>query len=196
MERPILFSTLMVQAILAGRKTQTRRLMVCQSGKWKGKQPIDVLPMNTPGEWVGLMQKEPNQGSVFKCRFGQIGDKLWVRETYVGILDQENKNRYYYKANSEDEEYIRKLGGIKWRPSIFLPRWASRITLVITDVRVQRLQEISHADITAEGLGDGYTEIGWNYTFGQLWNSINEKKGHGWSTNPFVWAITFKKEAK
>jgi len=71
-------------------------------------------------------------------------------------------------------------------------KWASRITLGITEIRVQRLQEISHEDITAEGLGDGYTDIGWNYVYGQLWNKLNEKRGYGWSTNPWVWAISFK----
>lgn len=139
---------------------------------------------------------------VIKCPYGGIGDRLWVRETWRVI------------ANEERYGIVFKDGGIKffegqttykiedkWRPSIFMPRWASRITLEITGLRVERVKTITDADCEAEGVrpsvdGNGYdwrhNENGWHRTFRQLWDSLNAKRGYGWDTNPFVWVIEFK----
>jgi hypothetical protein len=391
-EQPILFSTEMVKAILEGRKTQTRRVVVAQTGEWKGKQPIDVLPMKIPNEWVGLMQHDPNRGQVFKCRYGQPGDRLWCKSTHmlldeslipnVDILYRLTDDRLYailmsmevqdgrYKTDewSPSQSYpnlpqrglhggfgwsslltnkiqrlwsqgvrglvsatrtpewegipdyyvvppeqksvkIRSLSdmyGFSWdatvpifsnktfrqrliqqradklemgkptreldgqevigtwdgsgqtpngevdhirdasvtvvdsekisqpapsgadswdvpgwhirscqkevlktRPSIFMPKWAARIWLEITRVKVERLQEISEEDTINEGCQliaktiqhfelkpkPHFTEIERPFIhrdhFIGLWDSLNAKRGYGWDTNPWVWVIEF-----
>jgi hypothetical protein len=128
-----------------------------------------------------------------ECPFGPVGTRLWVRETWrlpagapIGWVD--------YKA---DDDRV----GFKWRPSIFMPRWASRITLEVMGVKVERLQDISEADTMAEGVdlsNELYPNINASYKarikFMTLWNSINGKKpGRAWVDNPFVWAITFRR---
>jgi len=220
-ERPILFSGPMVRAIRENRKTQTRRVCRANGGQWKGRVPLDILPMNTPNEWVGLMERDPNHGQVFTCRYGQPGDRLWVRETwgigtrpcphhgwYDGIeyradeayLEDEHDILPCYKADEQYWEWLDERQTGKWKPSIHMPRWASRITLEVIGVRVERLQEISRSDCKSEGMGPllavpETTEIQWDYIyrhkFGQLWDSINGKK-HPWESNPWVWVIEFQ----
>jgi hypothetical protein len=182
----------MVKAILEGRKTQTRRVLVCQSGKYKGKQPLDFLPMKVPNEWVSLMERNPNHGIVFKCRYGIPTDQLWVKESwrYYDPNNPVTDPRIDYKADYAFHNGDR----LKWHPSIHMFRWMSRIQLEITDVRVHRIQEITTDDCEAEGFNrKALNDIGLHYAFGQLWNQINEKRGYGWATNPFVWAVTFKR---
>ena len=179
-ERPILFSAPMVRAILSGAKTQTRRIVK------------NAHMMSVDGELVPI--------AAF-CPYGQPGGRLWVRETFACVCTQEM--RYVeYKADrslADFDGYDNPAGG-RWRPSIHMPRWASRITLEITDVRVERLQDISEADAVAEGarptlapldtvrLGAAGTA---KEGFRQIWESIN---GPGsWDANPWVWAIEFKK---
>jgi len=203
-EHPILFNTEMVKAILECRKTQTRRVIMPQTGEWKGKQPIDVLPMKIPNEWVGLMQHNPNRGQVFKCRYGQLGDRLWVKETWhqnTGLAGR----TIHYKADG---------GNYMWSPSIFMPKWAARIWLEITKVRVEKLQEITEEDAKAEGcpsimirdinyqLIDGVIPTFW---FEEKWDSLNTKRKvdlttnlytiypYSWRANPWVWVIEFRK---
>jgi len=207
-EHPIIFSSPMVKAILEGRKTQTRRVLATRAGKYKGQQPLDILPMLKPNEWVGLMERNPHHGLVFKCRYGQVGDRLWVREAFgepfgksFGII---------YRADHD-------AGNLhKWKPSIHMFRKDSRITLEITEVRVERVQDISFQDARAEGIltfdGDNpdpaNNGVGYNRgaiglpmryesttAYMDLWDSINGKK-HPWESNPFVWCISFKKEDK
>jgi hypothetical protein len=186
-EHPILFSTPMVTAILDARKIQTRRV-------------VDKLyPISNPnGNWVYV--GEENGGYVFKdsisstiplkCPYGQVGDRLWVRETFLIATD----NSIIYKADNN----MARHKGI-WKPSIFMPRWASRITLEITDIRVQKLHEIgqlTHDDCAKEGWPFGYNPDFLQEhplaTFRRYWDSINEKRGYGWDKNPWVWVITFK----
>lgn len=164
--KPILFSTPMVKAILDRRKTQTRRVI-----------KIDDAPEN----W-----RKSLAGSRYKP-----GDILWVRETWAPKRYQ--PERIYYKADNE-------LGSLvnvdKWRPAIFMPRAAARIFLRVTDVRVERLQDITEDDATAEGLrigigGEPYFSC--RDAFVALWNSINAKRGYGWDTNPWVWVISFER---
>lgn len=178
-ERPIIFSGEMVRAILDGRKTQTRRVV-------KG---ADV--------WVDEGQ------TPIKCPYGKPGDLLWVRETFKEFDDGD----MYYKADynytpihADDEEPI------KWTPSIYMPRSASRITLRVKDVRVERVQEITGRDACKEGIqfrginsgppikGNLYKEN--IQHFRALWDSINAKRGYGWDKKPWVWVVEFERWVK
>ena len=163
-ERPILFSTEMVRAILDDRKTMTRR----------------VVKPQPPEDW-GV-----------KCPYGKIGDVLWVRETFCKY-----KGDYLYKADFDPltrKEFERDN---KWKPSIFMPRSASRISLRITNIRVERLNDITEEDAKLEGViypanpvienyGNGYRT-----NFRLLWESINGKAS--WGQNPWVWVIEFER---
>lgn len=176
-ERPILFRGEMVRAILSGIKTQTRRVLK--------PQPSFVNQCGIPFYPDGKGPVDYRD-----CPYGQPGDRLWVRETWMkpegGALD------YRAKWTPRDE---RKMPvHEKWRPSIFMPRWASRITLGITDVRVERLQMITDSDSLAEGAGHLYdAEVECPRAgFARLWDSINAKRGCGWNTNPWVWVVKFE----
>lgn len=196
-ERPILFSAPMVRAILEGRKTQTRRVMKpqpfwgerqgLQSAGWCFSSPKVAL-LSWPGDKLTEALKS-------HCPYGQRGDRLWVRETFLvddnrRIPKTATRKNFEvdYKATSEDSPHWR------WRPSIHMPRWASRITLEITGIRVERLQDISEADAHAEGVTirsvthyDGQAK---DYFFA-LWEKINGLES--WAANPWVWVIEFKK---
>jgi hypothetical protein len=188
-ERPILFSTPMVRAILDGRKTQTRRLVS------ETHLPFIEDIIKNLYRW----DKRP-------FPYGKKGDKLWVRETFVNLTENNDGKLFAaYKADFDSQAFV-GVGGkkCKWNPSIFMPRWASRITLEIISVRVERLQEISEQDAIAEGIyllsGDGG---GYKFAAGEqeydtakeayieLWKSING--ADSWSKNPHVWVIEFKK---
>ncbi len=176
--RPILFSAPMVRALLNGSKTQTRR--ICK---------LDVR--------AGM--PEPEVASLLKCcPYGQPGDELWVRET----LDHDAARGHFYKATGmyvgpllDYEREPPPAIGLPTRaiPSIHMPRWASRITLRITEVRFERLQDISEADARAEGYELGAppcidNPLRW---YRHLWESINGKGS--WAANPWVWALTFER---
>lgn len=163
-ERPILFNGEMVRAILAGQKTQTRR-----------------IPPKT------------QQGSLF-CPYGHPGDRLWVKETFAYAQD----GTVVYRASmvgSPWDAITRR--AITWHPSIHMPRWASRITLEITDVHVERVQDIHEEDAIAEGIDPrklSYLSGERAVTkFSVLWNSIYAADGLGWDVNPWVWVVTFKR---
>jgi hypothetical protein len=190
-ERPILFSGPMVRAILEGRKTQTRRVV---GPKWNANV-VDAR-IFTPGIGVFGCDASVGYGDRVQCPYGVPGDRMWVRETWAPHDDlaasSKDVGMIYYRA--DDENYYSTDG--RWRPSIHMPRWASRITLEITDVRVQRLQEIDYLDAMAEGIpehGGNSSDGAWRITdkFRELWESINAKRCP-WSSNPWVWAITFK----
>ena len=198
-ERPILFSGPMVKAILEGRKSQTRRVMKPQPIKL----PYDHI---FPSGEHGLMSDTPHQyGSSMAhfCPYGKVGDRLWVRET-LRRAESGTPTRYL-----DGCPVMRDGESIDWPfkrspwPSIFMPRWASRISLEITGVRVERLQEITEEDAVAEGceLMVGVTAGGCiglvsaRYAFRKLWDSINGKK-YPWSENPWVWVIEFKRIEK
>lgn len=213
-ERPILFSGAMVLALLDGSKTQTRRVVK--------PQPMP----NTPGmmtfsePFTRIYGKQiwfRGWGSVDRvtCPYGQPGDSLWVKETFW--RDEEDNSIIYRADPDSDVVDVNKheTGSTKynWKPSIFMPRRASRITLEITDVRVERLQDISESDAMAEGCNgmhdfdcsegcssnssphaDQCCQCG-NYStrevYSRLWQSIN---GQGsWDLNPWVWVISFQK---
>lgn len=186
-ERPILFSGAMVRALLAGTKTQTRR----------------IVKHGTPDDWNA-------------CPYGSIGGRLWVRETWA--RDSED-GALFYRADvgtgneADDWQHNIDVGasGYRWRPSIHMPRAASRITLEITAVRVERLQDISEEDAIAEGVeaipstGENCgpnrfsVNCGWLFlnsptaagAYAMLWEQIN---GAGsWDANPWVWVVEFNR---
>jgi hypothetical protein len=198
-EKPILFSGPMVRAILDGRKTQTRRIVKPQpiveangSWRWEGRH----------GGFVGSMGTDVDKGFPESARHWaryQPGDRLWVRETWKPVHSADPSRGARYRADVDRDQTV-------WRPSIHMPRWASRITLEVTGVKVERLQDISEADARDEGVSR--TEAGfWNADpkrlqlagcdarggFYCLWSDIN---GPGsWRANPWVVAIAFKRIA-
>lgn len=209
-ERPILFQGEMVRAILrtVNPKTQTRRALKVQ--------PIDVLPMNDDKrgkEWVGLMTREPEpKGTVFRCKFGQPGDRLWVRETWCDLRDvrtddpglQAIQTGALYRADYPGDTLFhddRPEEPIRWRPSIHMPRHKCRTVLDIVNIRVERLQAITESDAIKEGVticerhANGY--CAGEYlppavrAYRELWEAIN---GAGsWDANPWVWVIEFRR---
>lgn len=209
MQRPIIFSTEMVRAILEGRKTQTRRVItkVSSSEKFVDLKTDLGFPASVGWCWVGF-QSQPNLSpAYFKCPLGQPGDQLWVREAWAThkALDpckprnlQEGAPIAYRAGGTNLQRFDGLCDQGKWRPSIFMPRWVSRINLEITDVRVERIQDISEEDAEREGVFPNAREFDaifgrYSSAFKKLWNSLNEKRGYGWDVNPWVWIITFKK---
>ncbi|OWF79180.1 hypothetical protein B4900_10935 [Yersinia rohdei] len=204
-EKPILFNAEMVNAILSGRKTQTRRII-----REKTLHLFDVAA--SAGECHSLELCDERSQSYYLefCQLGQPGDQLWVRETFGKY--RAAPSGFVYRADGElpcgDPE--------RWTPSIHMPRWASRINLLITGVRVERLQDISEQDALAEGLktgkfgnennwqdgfympGDNQPHFSAKLAFRELWDSIyGQKEGENWQANPWVWVIEFERmEAK
>jgi hypothetical protein len=189
-ERPILFSGEMVRAILDGRKTQTRRVVdfkriAKQTGCTKGR--LAYSP--TFESWGVFDGNGAADLCLVDCPYGAPGDTLWVRETCMIT-----GTAVSYRADGEMLPHFREQG-CKWRPSIHMPRWAARILLEVTAVRVERLQEISEADAIAEGCkathhGDGSSATD---AYQYLWDSINGKReGCSWDANPWVWVIEFR----
>lgn len=186
-ERPILFSGPMVRAILDSSKTQTRRVV-------KPRKDLSVGCMLAPHELAG----EANCGDYSNSPYGQPGDRLWVRETFMQETQFE-PCAVRYRATDEPFVLGPPIGNIAkdWRPSIHMPRWASRITLELTGVRVERLQDISEADATAEGVDYDPEDCPFAgvrtavHAYRNLWDKIN---GAGsWDANPWVWVIEFRR---
>lgn len=209
-EHPILFNGEMVRAILEGRKTQTRR-------------PITPVPKTDDVNYIRRAWNSP---------FGTIGDRLWVRETTIisppnwndgsdcNIKDDQNRNRIVQWLASYPDTDGASYYGLKKTASIHMPRWASRITLEVTGIYVERLCDISDDDAIAEGIladygivsydcvGGAHREVmGYRYmvsecteesyetaceAYRELWNSMYEKRGYGWDSNPWVWVCEFK----
>ena len=197
--KAIRFSGEMVRAILDGRKTQTRRVIKlpknstitpCGNGEYQ-------ILHSTSHPTLGL------PGKILKCPYGRPGDRLWVREMWSCIGAEHVKPSdiapgYTVYYHADPIEKIWRVG--KWRPSIHMPRWASRIALRVTDVRVERLQEITEANAKAEGCSGGIVRtqrhLSREYTvlqsFIHRWDSINAKRGFGWNRNPWVWVVNFE----
>jgi hypothetical protein len=219
-EKPILFSTPMVQAILDGRKTMTRRVCKDIAGydfKWGlDREPYignyKVFTKTEPGkwDWVTLENQwlydlqtavDDSRTHLLKCPY-QPGDILWVRETW----SKDENGEYVYRTNygtTEDDSFPPSM--FKWKPSIHMPKVAARIWLEVTNVRVERLQEITTDEAKAEGvLQPGVipsntlirnTEGSIPRTnFKILWESLNAKRGYGWDSDPWVWVVSFKRE--
>jgi len=196
-EHPILFSAPMVRAILDGRKTMTRRVVTrgVVGRKMNGNQKL----------WPYLLDSSLRSIPVV-CPYGQPGDKLWVRETWRPMSFGFNQihgpvvrvqfaadmampvmpaTEAQYDATHPDRSGL-------WRPSIHMPRWASRITLEVSAVRVERLQEITEDDARAEGCPKECPHGNARDWFEGLWDGINAERGFGWSVNPWVWVIGFE----
>jgi len=220
-EHPIIFNSEMVRAILEGRKTQTRRVIKPQPSPKRVCKTHDPKQMlrTTDFDLVKLKDNtlaEPNSPAhIQECLYGKVGDKLWARETWwdLGFWSKEGKwhGRTHhhiiapkYVADGKPEGLIaeskRPSLQCKWwkRPSIFMPKWAARIWLEITNIRVERVQDISEQDAEAEGTSKmhldnlGQTWRTYKRGFESLWDSINNKRGFSWDSNPFVWVIEFK----
>lgn len=208
-ERPILFSGPMVRAILEGRKTQTRRIIKGLPSYWSlGKRPLH--PSWTEGDFAFYDMADPTgtYPTPFTCPFGRPGDLLWVREAWRPRVHPELWDVVEYRADG----VVRKPTGLdesagwkfseacdaatgKWRPSIHMPRWASRITLRLTDVRVARLQEIKLEECADEGAPPTHpADNMWDSvdTFKELWNA-RHKQPYQWSANPWVWVLTHER---
>jgi hypothetical protein len=199
-ERPILFSGPMVRAILDGSKTQTRRVAkpvrryehnnICRP---------DLVEDPYAVWWHGVSE---NVGCFQICPYGTPGDRLWVRETWAAFTQPTHEYGESDLVEGPIAEAVETHGPLayvyradgnslpdRWRPSIFMPRAASRILLEITDVRVQRLQEISDEDARAEGYDR-------SHAFPREWFALLWERIHGpgsWHVNPWVWAITFQR---
>jgi hypothetical protein len=182
-ERPILFNAPMVQAIMEGRKTMTRRV---------------ISPQPKLSERVGFMWKGRAYGIGFNhddtirnfarpcCSYGGPGDRLWVRETWGKVCD----GSIVYRADYPGKKpYLSPSVGGPWKPSIHMFRKYSRITLEITSIKVERLQSIGQVAACKEGCPDFVEPLEW---FQNLWDSINGKK-YPWSSNPWAWVIEFKR---
>jgi hypothetical protein len=187
-ERPILFSGPMIRAILEGRKTQTRRIIKAyQDERTPGWYFAKVRGGMVAG-WQPERPIEPYMGIVTDCPYGQPGDRLWVRETWCEC-DGDTGRSVAYRA---DEWADCPADNGQWRPSIFMPRWASRITLEVTGVRVERVQDISFNDALAEGMQDtGSIKDNPFAQYFELWDQINPK--YNWTSNPWVWVVEFQR---
>jgi hypothetical protein len=232
-EKPILFSAPMVRAILRGQKTQTRRVVQSSPGQqreWLTRELIDSSPCLSVGQlddgtW-GARMEHPRGGPLgwVRCPYGGPGGRLWVRETWAAFTPP----TYEYNECEEidgppsdmrsesqwvrDEDIVFRADGTsnpnRWRPAIHMPRWASRITLEVTGVRVERLQSITDDAARAEGVSLGelqpatvngapgkvaiYDPV---KAFQVLWNQINHERVR-WSSNPFVWVVSFRRVAQ
>lgn len=199
-ERPILFSAPMVRAILSGQKSMTRRVVKPQPEAipqhvWR---PRDLGP-NRQFWWpCSAVRQMVDLGEMRSfCPYGVPGDRLWVRETWRHwpVRDgADQREGLDYRATDEDDfEYPVNESIFKWRSPIHMPRWASRLTLTITDVRVERVQDINDDDAIAEGIPD-YPDFKGDCPvddYRELWDSLNAARGYGWDANPWVWALTF-----
>ncbi|MJN96019.1 hypothetical protein DNX92_05000 [Salmonella enterica subsp. enterica] len=199
-ERGMIFNGEMVRAILDGRKTQTRRIMKNQPAGDYPETPALIRNVGTGFQWHGLY----GESSIFNCPLGSIGERIWVRETFRVHSRATDVATLVYRAsvrNSWTEQTHRVPVAVcnkpatpeKWTPSIHMPRWASRLLLEITDVRVERLNNISECDAKAEGGPTECTLIGDKYFpgFRSLWKSIYGEES--WDANPWAWVIEFKR---
>lgn len=216
-ERPILFSGPMVRAILDGRKTQTRRVVTRLPEAREGWARHSLRPCLYAGGWSW----HDEHGNchhcdwTVRCPFGGVGDRLWVRETWLDDGTGEPGNIHYRASASDgDLEWLRA-DGRRWRPSIHMPRIASRLTLEITDVRVERLQDISDGDVSAEGITAEAVQALWDANRGHrgevthqgrfpgfeefsphdlwcaAWTLINGAAS--WDADPWAWVVEFRR---
>ncbi|WP_176154446.1 hypothetical protein [Burkholderia vietnamiensis] len=212
-ERPILFSGPMVRAILEGRKTQTRRIVKPTGAhhifQFRGREEARGTDEPT-GEWAWCRAERVISEHI-RCPYGKPGDRLWVRETHLAWwkLDEANPAgpRVFSHVAAYAADGYELEPGEKWIPSIHMLRAASRITLEITGVRVERLRDISESDARAEGVTiEERHKVGYCLGGGrgadrppsiralrELWDGLNADAGHGWDANPWVWVVEFRK---
>jgi len=215
--KPIIFSTPMVQAILEGRKTQTRRLFDPQfsTGIPEGKYRYDGIQEGIHA--IELLHDGKPTENYYTCGNPKYdyNNTLYVRETWTGW---DENVKFLYRADTNMCEKARddmiSLFDVKWKPSIHMPKEAARIFLRVTNVRAERLQDISADDCIEEGIviewsdelpKPSYQSLAYSEkrvkpafikAFAALWNNINEKRGYGWDTNPWVWVYEFERIEK
>lgn len=203
-DRPIIFGAPMVRALLNGTKTQTRRVA-------RLDDPYNGATWVRDGDTWTPCRDELCRGTLdaigpgIRCPYGVPGDRLWVRETWQGGVMVGDTLRRWVRYAADDPKDLPE--GTRWRSPRFMPRWASRITTVLTEVRLERVQSIEPEDARAEGIvvprcscetcsktslicpadGGAYVQ-----DFATLWDSINGKRDP-WSSNPFVWCLTLKR---
>ena len=179
MEKPVIFSTQMIQAIIDGRKTQTRRI-INPLYKNEPYQPGDILWVRETWAWLPY----------WNCESEEAGYCSGCTQVYKG-----EHGCFLYKASMLDWEE-------GWHPSILMPRKAARIFLMVKAIRAEKLQDISETDAIAEGVnyqwginhkGEKTIKKVCTTVFAELWDSLNKKRGYGWNTNPWVWVIDFEK---
>jgi len=215
-ERPIIFTGESVRAILEGRKTQTRRVMTLQ--------PDSDGHVEVANDCAYLFGERGGQCTRIPCLY-RIGDRLWVKEAFAvnavyhvpyGIGRDQKQDQVQWRADKPQakryEEWVAGrdmwMPNATWRTPLFMPRWASRITLEVTEVRVEQLQNISNSDAVAEGVQridrspyrlDGYGLPGWSKedccfyprdAYAKLWNHINGNT-YPWDSNPWCWCVSF-----
>ncbi|HIP71615.1 MAG TPA: hypothetical protein EYH05_09500 [Anaerolineae bacterium] len=198
MEKPILFNGEMVRAILGGRKTQTRRVINPQPERVDRQGIVHGVDIHSVYSVYGRLAPNGDEhGTWIKCPYGRLpGDQLWVRETWATCWPEDgvkpshlNKAlKIWYKADYRP--MIDERG--KWRPSIFMPRWVSRIDLRITSIKAERLWQITEHDVRCEGVNVP-ENIHWADKFIRLWDGINANRGYPWESNPWVWVIEFER---
>ena len=201
-ERPILFSGPMVRAILEGRTTQTRRVIKPKHEFFVDDGHDGINRVYYPCYVTG--EPEPQE---ILCPYGSVGERLWVRETWA-VVPKVSDDGPKHKAKGDGTgatwraDWNGNPSGFPWKPSIHMPRWASRITLEVTGVRVERLNDISEADAYSEGVtipshykfasnGRPNDRNEARVTFETLWESINGPES--WPLNPWVWVVEFKR---
>lgn len=205
-ERPILFSAPMVRALLDGTKSQTRRIVKGAPADWAPIGPevysptvIDRFGDEQPGPDV-FGAGNADGSDWLRCPFGAPGGRLWVRETWA--RDDEDGTLMYRAdlgrnacADAWEQGRVEGVPRYRWRPSIHMPRAASRIALQVTGVRVEQLHQISRGDAMAEGcpfanMQDGESPVRW---YERLWRAING--ADSWDANPWVWVVEFRNAA-
>lgn len=200
-EHPILFSGPMVRAILEGCKTMTRRVI----------QPQPRVVHGFNGAYLVTNQIFRDDRPGLLCPYGIPGDLLWVRETFATRPLPDGGEQVLFKEQFRNlwsalqlDQFIEERGlakpDIKWKPGMFLPRELSRLTLRVTGVKVERVQEITPDDACKEGVSmEGKLFPLINYEdkirgrFITLWDSINAKRGYSWDSNPWVWVVSFER---
>ncbi len=228
-ERSLIFSGPMVRANLEGRKTQTRRVIIPQPKvvpvEHRQKPEHELWPVDKNGQIIGgCVTRQQYGGQLWgiRCPYGVVGDRFYIRESHYRYgkwvkngRTKTGHQKWRFKGIRDQIRYLderlrgrvrkntyRKEGWYK-RPSIFMPKWAARPErFEITDIRVERVQDINETDATAEGcLSYNHHDIERNiflrrsarYLFKRLWDSINAKRGYGCEMNPWVWVICYRK---
>lgn len=211
-ERPIIFAPVSLDAILEGGKTQVRRVL--------DPQPLDVITKTSPRSadptrsiggrrcWCAAYATAP-KGRMLYCRYGEVGDRLWARELHRYNYHEKDGGEHYMVVEYEGGARRRCATGpafsdlpeigLAWRSPYEMHRWASRLTLELTEVRLERVQDIKGGDAWAEGArADG--DVGTYYHSGERievfrhgWDELNAKRGFGWDVNPWVWVLSFRR---
>ena len=189
-ERPILFNAPMIRAILANTKTQMRRIFKPDRMTWDANGRYTTYAMR--GGELSTTGSGPFKPSswLHYCPYGQPGDRLWVRESFARVPTACGSEDIVFAADYQDGSD--RAAGVRYTPSIHMPRAVSRITLEITGVRVERLQDISRGDAMAEGcpfpnMAQGPDPRDW---YAELWGAINGPDS--WAENPWAWVVEFK----